>query len=250
MAKTVTTTSSSGSSKSQSHSTSQSTSHSQSQSTSSKFLDTALRDEILSGLTGYMTDEEIRAYAENLLRPQLSAQLQGAQQQFETTELAKKQEIENLAASLMKAIDAQKAAYGRSMTDVQTGALARGMGRSSYALQTMASQGSALAQAVAALTQEHAQRSGQIQQQITQAAQHNAQTQSRLNEDYAKTLAAKAEELRREQLREQNQHYLTAVSGSLGTRTQGSTSTKGSSVTDSVSSSKQSSSSVSTTRKK
>jgi len=249
MAKTITTTSSSSSTKSQSHSESRSQSESKSQSTSSKFLDEALRDQILSGLMGYMTDEEIRAYAESLLRPQLNAQLQGAQQQYETTELLKRQEIENLAASLAKAIEGQKAAYQRSAADVQTGALARGMGRSSYTLQTLASQGSALAQAVRSLTDEHARQSSQIQQQITQAAQHNASTQSRLNEDYAKTLAAKAQELRQEQLREQNQNYLTAVSGSLGTRTEGSQSTKGSSVTDTTGTSKSNSSSISITRR-
>ena len=248
MGKSTTTTTSSSSTKSQSHSETQSQSQSKSQSTTSKYLDTALRDEILSGLMGAMTDEEIAAYAENLLKPQLNASFEGAQQQYETTELAKRQEIENLAASLAEAIAQQRGAYARSMADVQTGALARGMGRSSYALQALSNQGGALAQAVRSLTDENARRSSQIQQQITQAAQQNAKTQARLNQDYAASLAAKVQELRREQGKEHNQNYLTAVSGSLGQKTTGSQNTQSSSVTDTTGSSKTNSSSYSVTR--
>ena len=233
MAKSTTSTTSSSSTKSQSHSETQSESLSKSQSTTSKFLDEALRDQILSGLMGYMTDEEINAYAENLLKPQLNAGLEAAQQQYETTELAKTQEIENLAASLAKAIEEQQNAYGQSMANVQTGALARGMGRSSYTLQTMANQGNALAKAVMNLTDENARQSSQIQKQITQAAQQNAQTQGRLNTDYAASLAAKVQELKQQQRQEYNQNYLTAVSGSMGSQTTGQQNTTGSSTTDS-----------------
>ena len=248
MAKRTTSTTSSSSSTSKSHSTTKSSSQSQSQSTTSKYLDTALRDEILSGLMGAMTDEEIAAYAEKLLRPQLNAGLEAAQQQYETTELAKRQEIENLAASLADAIAQQRGAYGQSMANLQNGALARGMGRSSYALQALSNQGGALAQAVRSLTDENARRSSQIQQQITQAAQQNAKTQARLNQDYAASLAAKVQELRREQGKEHNQNYLTAVSGSLGQKTTGSQSTQANSVTDTTGSSKTNSSSYSVTK--
>lgn len=247
MAKSTTTTTSSSSTKSQSHSETQSESLSKSQSTTSKFLDEALRDQILAGLMGYMTDEEINAYAENLLKPQLNAGLEAAQQQYETTELAKTQEIENLAASLAKAIEEQRNAYGQSMANVQTGALARGMGRSSYALQVMANQGNSLAKAVMNLTDENARQSSQIQKQITQAAQQNAQTQGRLNTDYAASLAAKVQELKQQQRQEYNQNYLTAVSGSLGQKTEGQEETKGSSVTDTTGSSHTTSSSYSVT---
>lgn len=244
----VTTTSSSSSSKTQSHSTTKSESQSRNESTSSKFLDAKLRDEILAGLMGTMTDAQIEAYAENLLRPQLNAGLEAAQHEYDTTELAKRQEIENIAEQLKRAVDAQRAAYGRSMTDIQTGALARGMGRSSYALQTMAAQGSALAQSIRSLTDESARQSAQIQQQITQAAQQRARTQNRLNQDYAASLAAKAAELRREQQKEYNTNYLTAVSGSLGQRTQGTSSTQGSAQTRSTGTSSSSSYSVTRTR--
>ena len=56
---------------------------------------------------------------------------------------------------------------------------------------------------------------------ISAAAQHSAQTQGRLNTDYASTLAAKVQELKEQQRRDWNSQYLTAVSASLGTQTSG-----------------------------
>ena len=66
---------------------SSSTSKTNSQSTTKNVLDTALRDVILSGLRGYMTDEEIGAFAENLLRPTLNAGREASQQNYEASKL-------------------------------------------------------------------------------------------------------------------------------------------------------------------
>lgn len=233
MAKTVSTTHSSSDTWSKTHSTTQSQSESKSQSETKKVLDEELRDTILAGLMGYMTDEEMQAYAENLLKPQLNAGLEAAEQQYATTELAKKQEIENLAAALAKSIEEQEQAYGKSMANVQTGALARGMGRSSYTLQTLAQQGDALAKAVADLTADTTRQQDQIQKQISLAAQQKAQTTGRMNTDYAANLAAKVQELKQQQRQEYNQNYLTAVSGSMGTASTGQQNTTGSSETNS-----------------
>lgn len=214
-----------------------------SQSTTKNVLDDALLGEILSGLTGQMTREEMEQYAENLLRPQLGAQLEAAQQQYETEKLAKEQEIENLARELSTAIAEQNAAYQKSMADVETAALSRGMGRSSYTLETLKNQGDALAAAVKALTDENARRSAQLQQQITASAQHNAQTAGRLNADYASSLAAKVQELYQEQKKAYNQDYMTAVSASMGKETTGvsQTTTSGSTKTTTASASASSS---------
>ena len=123
-------------------------SNSTSSSTSRNFLDSELMNQILSGLMGNMTDEQITQFAENLLRPQLNAGLEEAQQNYETTKLSREQEIANLAANLTRSIDEQNAAYRQSAANVETAALNRGMGRSSYTLQTLANQGDALAKAV------------------------------------------------------------------------------------------------------
>ena len=230
---TITNTSSSSSTHS---TTSQSgKSQSKSESTSSKFLDEKLRDQILAGLMGYMTDEEIEAYAKNLLQPQLNAGLEAAEQQYATTELAKQQEIENLAAALSRSIEEQEGAYAKSRASIENAALARGMGRSSYTLSTLANADASLAKVIENLTTDTGRQQSQIQQQITQAAQQKAQTTGRLNTDYAAQLAAKVQELRQQQRQEYNQNYLTAVSGSMGTKNVGTqnTTSESQSVTDS-----------------
>lgn len=206
---------------------SQSQSQSQSQSTTKKLLDSELLNQILGGLVGNMTDKEIAAFAENLLRPQLNAGIEASQQNFETTKLSKEQEIANLAANLTRAIDEQNSAYRQSKANVETAALNRGMGRSSYTLQTLANQGDALAKAVRELTDENARKTGQIQDQITQAAKQNSQTQGRLNTDFASQLAAKVQELKDTQRREYNSNYLTAISAAMGQQTTGAQQTTG-----------------------
>ena len=222
---TETDTSSKSDIKSKEHSQSQS--RSDSQSTTKKLLDSDLMNQILGGLVRNMTDEEINQFAENLLRPQLNAALEESRQNYETTKLSKEQELENLAASLTRAIDEQNTAYRKSTANVETAALSRGMGRSSYTLQTLANQGDALAKAVQQLTDESTRQSGQIQQQNTQAAQQNSQTQGRLNTDFASQLAAKVQELKESQRKEWNSNYLTAISAAMGQQTTGSQQTSG-----------------------
>lgn len=222
---TETDTSSKSDSKSKEHSESQS--KSESLSTTKKLLDSDLMNQILGGLMKNMTDEEINQFAENLLRPQLNAALEESRQNYETTKLSKEQELENLAASLTRAIDEQNTAYRKSAANVETAALSRGMGRSSYTLQTLANQGDALAKAVRQLTDESTRQSGQIQKQITQAAQQNSQTQGRLNTDFASQLAAKVQELKENQRKEWNSNYLTAISAAMGQQTTGSQQTSG-----------------------
>ena len=186
------------------------------QSTVTPLLNEDVLNAILSGLPPQMTQEEIAAFAQNLLRPQLSAGIEAAQHEYETTRLAKEQEIENLAAELARSIEEQGKAYRQSTANVETAALARGMGRSSYTLETLANQGDALARAVMQLTDENARRSDQIRRQITQSAQQSARTQGRLQTDYASQLAAKIQELTLSQNQTRNQNYLTAISAAMG----------------------------------
>lgn len=211
------------------HSESESQSQSQSQSTTQKVLDTKLRDQILAGLMGYMTDEEIQRYAENLLQPQRDAEKEAAQQKYEISRLNGEQEIESLAAELARSIEEQQRSYARSAADVQTAALARGMGRSSYMLDVLANEGDRLARAVRELTQDNERANSQVREEMALSAQQNAQTQGRLEADYAKQLAAKVQELRESQRKEYNQNYLSAVNASMGSSTNSSGSTTGSS---------------------
>ena len=229
---TVSHTTSHSTTRSESKSKTQSQAKSQSQSTTKKVLDEKLRDQILAGLRGYMTDEEIDAYARNLLEPQHSAQMEAAQQDYDTKKLMREQEIEDLAAALKRDVEQQEKAYRQSAAGVETAALARGMGRSSYTLDRLAQQGTLLAEAVERLTGESERKRGQIQAQITQAGEQRAKTQGRLQTDYAKTLAAKVQELRESQRKQYNADYLSAVNASMGSQTTGESSTKGSSTTN------------------
>ena len=221
-----------GSSKTQSQSTGKS------QSTTQKVIDEKLRDQILAGLLGYMTDAEIDAYAENMLKPTLDAELEAAQQKYDTARLGREQEIEGLAAALARGIAEQERIHAKNAAGVQTAALARGMGRSSYTLQALANEAKEHARIVGEMTEESDRKRGDLQEQITQAGEQNARTQGRLNVDYAKALAAKVQELRDQRRRDYNSNYLTAVSGSMGSVTSGESSTNGTSETASSSTTK------------
>lgn len=220
------------------HSKTQSQSQSASQSKTQKVIDEKLRDQILAGLMGYMTDEEIGIYAENLLRPQLDAQMEAAQQKYDTAKLGREQEMEGLAAELARSIAEQERIYAKNAAGVQTAALARGMGRSSYMLQALANEGREHARRVGEMTEESSRKREDLMEQITLADEQRAQTEGRLNADYARELAAKIQELRQQQRRDYNSNYLTAVSGSMGSQTSGQSSTNGTSETNSTSKSK------------
>lgn len=244
---TVSHTTSHSTTKSESQSKTQSKAESSSQSITQKVLDEQLRDRILAGLMGYMTDEEVDVYAKNLLEPQHRAQMEAAQQEYDTAKLMREQEIEDLAAALSRDIDSQEKAYRRSAAGVETAALARGMGRSSYTLEALAGQGKLLAEAVERLTGESERKREQIRAQITQAGEQNAQKQGRLETDYAKALAAKVQEIRDSQRKQYNSDYLSAVNASMGSQTTGTSSTKGSSTTNTKGSSESSGSSTTVT---
>ena len=197
-----------------------------SQSVTKKLLDGEMLAAILSGLAGEMTDEEIRNYAVSLLEPQKNAVLEASRQQYEKAKLSREQEIDSLAAALRRSIDEQNAAYRKGMSNVQKQALARGMGRSSYTVQTLANQGSLLGEAIRQLTEENERKSDQLRAQITQAADQDAQTQGRIERDYAANLAAKEQELRRAQQEAYNRNYLTAVSAAMGQQTSSTSKTE------------------------
>lgn len=187
------------------------------QETNSKnVLDEALRDAIMSGFVGNMSDEEIAKYAEALLSPQRNAEIEAAQQTYEASRLGYQQEMENLAVQLADSIAKQQQSYGQSMAGLETNALSRGMGRSSYLLSTEAALSQALAETIKNLSNENTRQSAQIQNKMTLAAQQNAQTQGRINTDYATQLAAKVQELKQTQRQEYNQNYMSAVSSALG----------------------------------
>ena len=183
---------------------------------SKNVLDEALRDTILNGLAGPMSDAEIQKFAEALLTPQKNAALEASQQSYEASKLGYEQEMENLAVQLADAIGKQQMQYTQNLAGLETSALARGMGRSSYLLNTEAALGQALSETIKNLSNENTRQTAQIQNKLTLAGQQNAQTQGRINTDYATQLAAKIQELKQSQRQEYNQNYMSATSSALG----------------------------------
>lgn len=205
----------------------QSTSKTQQTTETRKVLDEALLQTIMSGLSPKMTDAQIRSYAESLLQPVLNAGIESAQQQQAAAELAGEQEIENLAAALTRSIQEQQNAYRQSAANIETAALARGMGRSSYTLDTLAGQGNALAQAVRLLSEETGRQQAQVQKQIGLAQTQAAQTTGRLKTDYASQLAAKVQEIAQQQKAQHDSNYMTAISTAIGSKSSMDSSTTG-----------------------
>lgn len=205
------------------------------QNTSKKVLDQELLRAILSGLGQPMTDKEIGDYAKALLEPQLRAELEAAEQTYETKKLSKEQQEQELAASLARAIAGQQSAYRQSVADVETAALKRGMGRSSYTMSVLANQGAGLAEAIRLLTDEDARARQKLEQQLALAAQQRTQTTNRLNTDYAANMAAKIQELRQAQQERQNNQYMSAVSAAMGSQSSGSSTSTNTSSTVGVS---------------
>lgn len=185
---------------------------------SKNVLDEALRDTILNGLAGPMSDAEIQKFAEALLTPQKNAALEASQQSYEASKLGYEQEMENLAVQLADAIGKQQMQYTQNLAGLETSALARGMGRSSYLLNTEAALGQALSETIKNLSNENTRQTAQIQNKLTLAGQQNAQTQGRINTDYATQLAAKIQELKQSQRQEHNQNYMSATSSALGSQ--------------------------------
>ena len=109
------------------------------------------------------------------------------------------------------------------------------MGRSSYLLDAKTQLSRALSDTIRSLTDESTRQSGQIQQKITLAGQQNAQTQGRLNTDYASQLAAKVQELKDAQRQEYNQNYMTATSAAMGSQTTGTSTTETSGISTTTS---------------
>lgn len=218
-----------------SESAKQGTSTTKTQSTTQKVLDQELLRAILSGLGQPMTDKEIGDYAKALLEPQLRAELEAAEQTYETKRLSKEQQEAELAASLARAMAAEQSAYRQSIADVETAALKRGMGRSSYTMSTLANRGAGLAEAIRLLTDEDTRARQKLEQQLALAAQQKTQTTNRLNTDYAVNMAAKIRELRQAQQERQNNQYMSAVSAAMGSQSSGSSASANTSSSVSVS---------------
>lgn len=234
MAKRVSETVTNSSSNSQSQSTSQSQQQSQgqSQSTTQNVVNDGLLDRILAGLqnVGYTgkSEEELREIAANRYNPIYNAETEAARQKQQATDLGLQQQIESLLAGGERQLNQQNAAYDQSRANIETGALARGMGRSSYTMSTLNKNDQARAAALDQIMRDLNMQQGQLEAQRTQSSQQLAETLGRLETDKQTQILNQLQDLldseyqkQQSATQQQNSNWLTALEMAMGQQTTG-----------------------------
>lgn len=231
------TTKSSATSTSQSTGGSRQQSQSKSQQTSQRVVDQKLLSQILAGLAdeGYTprTEAQLQQAAQDRYEPIYNAEVEAAKQLHEKSDLALSQQLDEVLSGIERQKQTQNAAYDRARANIETAALGRGMGRSSYTTSTLANNDIARARALESIDTEASRKANQIAQQRAQLAGQLSQTLGRLSTDRAKKVTSYLQDLydqeysrRKSAAEAQNQNYLTAMNMSMGTQTTGSQSTE------------------------
>lgn len=211
---------------------SQSTQQQQSSQVTQNLLNSELLAQILGGLqnAGYTqkTSEELAKIAQDAYLPIYNAEIEAAKQAQAAKDLTYAQQLETLAGAYGKNVDAQNAAFDQSRARIETGALARGMGRSSYTLSTLNQNDMARSAALAQLADDYSRDVRQVSDQRTQAAAHSAETLGRLEADKATNIANQLTQLAEREYEKyitgvntQNSNYLAAVQAAMGQQTTG-----------------------------
>ena len=206
----------------------------QSQSITQAVINSELLAQILAGLqdAGYTqkTTDELMKIAEDYYLPQYNAEIEAAQQAQAVKDMSYTQQLENLQSAYGKNIDVQNAAYDKSRAALETGAMARGMGRSSYTMATLAGNDQARSAALAQLADDYLQNVRQVTDKQTMSSAQSAETIGRLNADKATNITNKLRELADAEyqkyitgVNQQNANYLAAVQAAMGQMTTGQT---------------------------
>lgn len=214
--------------------TSQSQQSQQSQSTTQAVVNSELLAQILAGLkdAGYTqkTTDELMKIAEDYYLPQYNAEIEAAQQAQAVKDMSYTQQLENLQSAYGKNIDVQNAAYDKSRAALETGAMARGMGRSSYTMATLAGNDQARSAALAQIADDYLQNVRQVTDEQTLSAAQSAETIGRLKADKATNITNTLRELADTEyqrymtgVNQQNANYLAAVQAAMGQMTTGQT---------------------------
>ena len=206
----------------------------QSQSSRRNVLDSELLSLILGGLAdvGYTqrTTEELKQIAQDMYAPQYNAEVEAAKQAQASKDLSYAQQLENMERTYGKNVQTQNTAFDKSRAALETGALSRGMGRSSYALSTLNNNDQARSAALAELAEGYAQSTRQVGEQRTQAASQLADTLRRMETDRATNERNQLTQLLDTEYQrymtgqnQKNSNYLAAVQAAMGQQTNGNT---------------------------
>ena len=216
----------------------------QSQSITQAVINSELLAQILEGLqdAGYTqkTTDELMKIAEDYYLPKENAEIEAEKQAQAVKDMSYTQQLENLQSAYGKNIDVQNAAYDKSRAALETGALARGMGRSSYTMATLAGNDQARSAALAQLADDYLQNVRQVTDEQALSSAQSAETIGRLNADKATNITNKLRELADAEyqkyitgVNQQNANYLAAVQAAMGQMTTGQTTETSTQVTTS-----------------
>lgn len=216
----------------------------QSQSITQAVINSELLAQILEGLqdAGYTqkTTDELMKIAEDYYLPQYNAEIEAEKQAQAVKDMSYTQQLENLQSAYGKNIDVQNAAYDKSRAALETGALARGMGRSSYTMAALAGNDQARSAALAQLADDYLQNVRQVTDEQALSNAQSAETIGRLNADKATNITNKLRELADAEyqkyitgVNQQNANYLAAVQAAMGQMTTGQTTETSTQVTTS-----------------
>lgn len=216
----------------------------QSQSITQAVINSELLAQILEGLqdAGYTqkTTDELMKIAEDYYLPQYNAEIEAEKQAQAVKDMSYTQQLENLQSAYGKNIDVQNAAYDKSRAALETGALARGMGRSSYTMATLAGNDQARSAALAQMADDYLQNVRQVTDEQALSNAQSAETIGRLNADKATNITNKLRELAETEyqkyitgVNQQNANYLAAVQAAMGQMTTGQTTETSTQVTTS-----------------
>lgn len=215
-----------------------------SQSITQAVINSELLAQILEGLqdAGYTqkTTDELMKIAEDYYLPQYNAEIEAEKQAQAVKDMSYTQQLENLQSAYGKNIDVQNAAYDKSRAALETGALARGMGRSSYTMATLAGNDQARSAALAQLADDYLQNVRQVTDEQALSSAQSEETIGRLNADKATNITNKLRELADAEyqkyitgVNQQNANYLAAVQAAMGQMTTGQTTETSTQVTTS-----------------
>ena len=140
------------------------------------------------------TEAERRTQAENLYRNQLEQALLSAQQQYETSDTALRNQLTGLDTAANRQIEAQRENTARAISEADRRALQRGMQRSTYNNATLANLQLKGNKAEAEIQENRTNAEQNIESQRALLAQQLAQNQSAANSQFQNSVIAQMQQ--------------------------------------------------------
>ncbi len=157
--------------------------------------------------TAQRTEEQLTAAATSKYTPIYNAEVEGATQTQQKSDLALAQQIERLLPEYQRQRESIEQATRQAVSQQGREVLRRGMQRSSYGMATMGGIRQAGIKSLAQAEEQHNMNVGQINAQRAQLEQNLAATLGRLEKDKAHVVSGYTDEMRQQDLANAMQGY-------------------------------------------